>query len=182
MTTDNFWFYLQNRLIQTSQTGGQRYSETSPLSIPWFIKYSHALNVWPIAISSTMPVGQTSLGQASFDQKAYTLETCPYNIHREHRSELKYRYDFTTKWVQQIFTILVKIFVTHLKHSSFQPSADVNPMLNGLVHAMPWQCMFALSMPQISKGAKIDCLSFVMCPLLAQLKIGFFFCCGCLQH
>ncbi len=34
MTTDNFCFYLQNRLIQTSQTGGQRYSVTSPFSIP----------------------------------------------------------------------------------------------------------------------------------------------------
>jgi hypothetical protein len=29
MTTDNFCFYLQNRSIQTSQTGGQRYSDTS---------------------------------------------------------------------------------------------------------------------------------------------------------
>jgi hypothetical protein len=35
MTTDNFCFYLQNRLIQTSQTGGQRYGDTSPFSIPW---------------------------------------------------------------------------------------------------------------------------------------------------
>jgi hypothetical protein len=35
MTTDIFCFYLQNRLIQTSQTGGQRYSNTSPCSIPW---------------------------------------------------------------------------------------------------------------------------------------------------
>jgi hypothetical protein len=35
LTTDNFCFYLQNRLIQTSQTGGQLYSDTSPLSIPW---------------------------------------------------------------------------------------------------------------------------------------------------
>jgi hypothetical protein len=26
---------LQNRLIQSSQTGGQRYSDTSPFSIPW---------------------------------------------------------------------------------------------------------------------------------------------------
>jgi hypothetical protein len=26
---------LQNRLIQTSQTGGQLYSDTSPFSIPW---------------------------------------------------------------------------------------------------------------------------------------------------
>ncbi len=35
MTTDNFCFYLQKRLIQTSQTGGQRYSDTSPFNIPW---------------------------------------------------------------------------------------------------------------------------------------------------
>jgi hypothetical protein len=33
MTTDNFCFYLQNILIQTSQTGGQWYSDTSPFSI-----------------------------------------------------------------------------------------------------------------------------------------------------
>jgi hypothetical protein len=33
MTTDNCCLYLQNRLIQTSQTGGQPY--TSPFSIPW---------------------------------------------------------------------------------------------------------------------------------------------------
>jgi hypothetical protein len=36
MTTDNFCFYLQNRLIQTSQTGGQQYSDPSPFSIPWW--------------------------------------------------------------------------------------------------------------------------------------------------
>ncbi len=35
MTTDNLCFYLQNRLIQTGQTGGQWYSDTSPFSIPW---------------------------------------------------------------------------------------------------------------------------------------------------
>jgi len=34
MTTDNFCFYLQNRLIQTSQTGGQWYSDTSHLVFP----------------------------------------------------------------------------------------------------------------------------------------------------
>jgi hypothetical protein len=34
MTTDNFCLYLQRRLIQTSQTGGQRYSDTSPFCIP----------------------------------------------------------------------------------------------------------------------------------------------------
>ncbi len=34
MTTDSFCFYLQNILIQTSQTGGQQYNDTSPFSIP----------------------------------------------------------------------------------------------------------------------------------------------------
>jgi hypothetical protein len=34
MTTDNFCFYLQNRQIQTSETGGQWYSDTSSFSIP----------------------------------------------------------------------------------------------------------------------------------------------------
>jgi hypothetical protein len=37
MTTDIFCFYLQNRLSQSSQTGGQRYSDTSPFSIPWSV-------------------------------------------------------------------------------------------------------------------------------------------------
>jgi hypothetical protein len=32
---------LQDRLIQTSQTGGQQYSDTSPFSIPWFISSKH---------------------------------------------------------------------------------------------------------------------------------------------
>jgi hypothetical protein len=37
MATDNFCFYLQNRLIQTSQTGGQWYSDTSPLVFPAYM-------------------------------------------------------------------------------------------------------------------------------------------------
>jgi hypothetical protein len=42
MTPDNFCFYLLNRLIQTSQTGGQWYSDTSPFSIPCFVlQYIH---------------------------------------------------------------------------------------------------------------------------------------------
>ncbi len=36
MTTDNSCFYLQNRLVQTSQTGGQHDSDTSPFSTPCF--------------------------------------------------------------------------------------------------------------------------------------------------
>jgi hypothetical protein len=35
MTTDYFHFYLQGRLIQTGQTGGQLHTDTSPFSVPW---------------------------------------------------------------------------------------------------------------------------------------------------
>jgi hypothetical protein len=35
LTTDNFCFYLQNKLIQTSQTGGQWYSDTALFCIPY---------------------------------------------------------------------------------------------------------------------------------------------------
>ncbi len=41
-TTDNCCFYLQYRLIQTCQTGGQWYSDTSPFSIPWILFSKHA--------------------------------------------------------------------------------------------------------------------------------------------
>jgi hypothetical protein len=41
MTTENFCFYLQNRLVQTSQIGDQWYSDTSHFSIPC-IKYPFA--------------------------------------------------------------------------------------------------------------------------------------------
>jgi hypothetical protein len=47
MTTDNFRFYLQNILIQTSQMGGQQYSGTSPFSIAcllyWFNLFQETL-------------------------------------------------------------------------------------------------------------------------------------------
>ncbi len=35
MTTENFCFYLQNRLIWKDQTGGQLYILTSHFSVPW---------------------------------------------------------------------------------------------------------------------------------------------------
>jgi hypothetical protein len=45
MTADIFCFYLQSRLIQTSQTGGQPYSDISPLSIPWIGAYFIGLSI-----------------------------------------------------------------------------------------------------------------------------------------
>jgi len=46
MITDSFCFYLQNRLIQTSQTGGQWYSDTPPSVFPGgSLKHTLALAV-----------------------------------------------------------------------------------------------------------------------------------------
>ncbi len=56
-----------------------------------------------------------------------------------------------TAWLYYIMDLIDfhstnEIFAdVHLKHSSFWASADAKPMSNGLLHAMPWQCMFALS-------------------------------------
>jgi hypothetical protein len=41
MTTDIFVFYLQNRIIQTSQIGGQQYKDTSLFSIPWYYQLAY---------------------------------------------------------------------------------------------------------------------------------------------
>ncbi len=56
-TTDNFYFYLQNRPIQTSQTGGQWYSDTSPFSIPWL----DALATMPSPLAFTVYLRQIKL-------------------------------------------------------------------------------------------------------------------------
>jgi hypothetical protein len=52
MTTDDFCFYLQNRVIQTSLTGGQWYSDPSPFSIPW-ARYCMPSVAGPNAFSSS---------------------------------------------------------------------------------------------------------------------------------
>jgi len=38
------------------------------------------------------------------------------------------------------------LFAVHFKHYGFWPSAKIKPKQNDLVHAIPLQCMFALSM------------------------------------
>jgi hypothetical protein len=45
MTSGNFCFYLQDRLIETSITGGQWYSDTSPFSIPWLLCLSQSVSL-----------------------------------------------------------------------------------------------------------------------------------------
>jgi hypothetical protein len=45
MTTDNFCFYLQNRLMQNIQIGAWRYNDTSPFSIKDIISNFSILSV-----------------------------------------------------------------------------------------------------------------------------------------
>jgi len=54
MTNDNFSVYLQNRLGQTSETGGQWYSDTSPFSIPWIQLSSQILDQFERAKRSSL--------------------------------------------------------------------------------------------------------------------------------
>jgi hypothetical protein len=45
-----------------------------------------------------------------------------------------------------MFIVLIKnIIDVHIKQASFWPSAGVQPMPNDRMHAMPWQCLLAIS-------------------------------------
>jgi hypothetical protein len=58
MTTENICFYLQSRLIQTSQTGGQWYSDTSPFSIPCCKHHGQATETVALSLSTLDDVTQ----------------------------------------------------------------------------------------------------------------------------
>ena len=71
-----------------------------------------------------------------------------HKINRDHsvhigRGQINYLHDFT---IGLIYSILLVLICLSLKHSSFWPSADVEPIKNHPVHAMPWQCMLDLPM------------------------------------
>jgi hypothetical protein len=61
MTTDNFCFYLPNRLIQTRQTGGQWYSDTPPFSIPC-IDVCLKARLRNVYTSSVVVIGTIAMG------------------------------------------------------------------------------------------------------------------------
>jgi len=56
MTSDNFYFYFQKRLIQNSQTGGQWYSYISSFSNPWCIIHVVSGRVEILAWFFTQPL------------------------------------------------------------------------------------------------------------------------------
>jgi hypothetical protein len=75
MTTGNFCFYLQNRLIQTSQTGGQWYCDTSLLVFP-------DSNIYFYVITQQTNVMVSVLFHLSYDcYGAIKLSLKSYNYH-----------------------------------------------------------------------------------------------------
>jgi hypothetical protein len=78
MTTDDTCFYLQNRLMQTSQTGGQWYSDTSPFSIPW-IKPNRFFTVYVLKVHNIKRVvfSKKKFNIVDFEQRAKHSKTLP---------------------------------------------------------------------------------------------------------
>jgi hypothetical protein len=66
MTTGNFCFYLQSRLIQTSKTGGQCYTDTYPFSIlctdkKYISEYTKTCEIRSPRTLSTMAISITAI-------------------------------------------------------------------------------------------------------------------------
>ncbi len=80
MITDNFCFYLQNRLIQTSQTGGQRYSDISPFSIPW-IECSLARPACLVLVEQLCPQPKVAGGEGISQMKSKQQNPCSNCMH-----------------------------------------------------------------------------------------------------
>jgi hypothetical protein len=74
MTNDILCVFLQNRLIQTSEAGGQQYSDTSPFSIPWL---NTRRRFQPVSVTlSTLASIETKLNQfQSFRSRLVGLRT-----------------------------------------------------------------------------------------------------------
>jgi hypothetical protein len=111
MTTDNFCFYWQNRQIQTSQTGGQWYCDTSPFSIPWPFHPNHTL------VGSTTSFGLLiRRGKSVFFFFAKTA--------RSHAGDLRFIYtsDFRGRFRIKLCLLLKQLFSTSF-FKTFKPIA-----------------------------------------------------------
>ncbi len=118
MTTDNFCFYLQNRLVQTSQTGGKWYSDTSPFRIPC---------LYPTPFQGILPAqlrGRPTLKNTIASIKELTLKIAESYI----------------GMICNVGTILVSdgempnSFGRGIVHWHFPPRMTIKKLLNGTAH------------------------------------------------
>jgi hypothetical protein len=92
MATGSFCFYLQNRLIQTSQTGDQWYSDTSPFSIPWqkilVINETKWYIIWSkLTVSFTKSIFDLPPNFVKGQKKSW-LDFCPFCMNNEMKSRV----------------------------------------------------------------------------------------------
>ncbi len=84
MTIFNFCFYLQNRLIQTSQTGGQLYSDTSLLDLPepshLSMLHLKSLNACQGAANTSLKLQKVSNNVKSFEASLPGMEPLWRNL------------------------------------------------------------------------------------------------------
>ncbi len=79
----------------------------------------------------------------SIHHRVDSIHHCDHIIHRDSMGDttstgMALLHNGFTRFSYYLQKIL---FAVHLKHSSFEPSADFKPMSNDLVHAMPLQYM-----------------------------------------
>jgi hypothetical protein len=100
MTADNFCFYLQNRLIQTSQTRGQWYSDTSPLVFPDLtiestylvvILYLATRGLYYQTVINSIPQYSGMLITVGFSTRANTLVGSNLDCNYYTKVDLEYR-------------------------------------------------------------------------------------------
>jgi hypothetical protein len=149
MATGNFCFSLQNRLIQTSQIGGQWYSDTSPFSIPW-LEFSVCTRLPPKSyicrygqeLASPFKRGKIFYGTVTslsrnekhpfffFQAICYPLSNHRWTIHKSHTM-------LGIAWVVSLLFSAPQAGVFHAKDINYC-RADFAPDWGAKVSLKPW--------------------------------------------
>jgi hypothetical protein len=85
MTNDNFCSYLQNRLIQTGQTGGQQYSGTSPFSVPCINHPQPATRKWSQTTDPSFQINKNFVVTAAHCLKGYAVDIWSITVGEQNR-------------------------------------------------------------------------------------------------
>ncbi len=150
MATDNFCFYLQDRLIQTSQTGGQWYGDTSLFSIPCInllyyllkgMKLRRKGSFLFLAASNSTAASRSATTWLAAPTRRSTpptrrcIDTSPSTPTRCRRQKPFFRSSMTS--LVEINKLELTLAIFSSKGGAYQ--SRVNPVLHGhLQGSVPW--------------------------------------------